>query len=164
MNNLILFLSLKFSKITKSFSSYISLIMIFRTMMNIIVNSKYHVLLPYVVRKAFRTSLTVRCLIVFCGSLYQIKETKFSWWFSYEGASLVAQRLKNLPAMQETQVWSLGQKDNPGEGNRNPVFLPGEFHAQRSPAGYSPWGHKESDMTEWLHFSYEEYWILSNNF
>ena len=151
-------------KITKSFSSYISLIMIFRTMMNIIVNSKYHFLLPYVVRKAFRTSLTVWCLIVFCGSLYQIKETKFSWWFSYEGASLVAQRLKNLPAMQETQVWSLGQKDNPGEGNRNPVFLPGEFHAQRSPAGYSPWGHKESDMTEWLHFSYEEYWILSNNF
>ena len=111
MNNLILFLSLKFSKITKSFSSYISLIMIFRTMMNIIVNSKYHFLLPYVVRKAFKTSLTVRCLIVFCGSLYQIKETKFSWWFSYEGASLVAQRLKNLPAMQETQVWSLGQKD-----------------------------------------------------
>ena len=29
-----------------------------------------------------------------------------------------------------------------------PVFLPGEFHGQRSLAGYSPWGHKESDMTE----------------
>ena len=28
------------------------------------------------------------------------------------------------------------------------VFLPGEFHGQRSLAGYSPWGHKESDMTE----------------
>ena len=28
-----------------------------------------------------------------------------------------------------------------------PVFLPGEFHAQRSLAGYSPWGHKKSDMT-----------------
>ena len=28
------------------------------------------------------------------------------------------------------------------------VFLPGEFHGQRSPVGYSPWGHKESDMTE----------------
>ena len=29
-----------------------------------------------------------------------------------------------------------------------PVFLPGESHGQRSLAGYSPWGHKESDTTE----------------
>ena len=29
-----------------------------------------------------------------------------------------------------------------------PVFLPGESHGQRSLAGYSPWGRKESDMTE----------------
>ena len=29
-----------------------------------------------------------------------------------------------------------------------PVFLPGEFHGQRSLEGYSPRGHKESDMTE----------------
>ena len=28
------------------------------------------------------------------------------------------------------------------------VFLPREFHEQRSLAGYSPWGHKESDTTE----------------
>ena len=34
-----------------------------------------------------------------------------------------------------------------------PVFLPGEFHGQRSLAGYSPWGHKESDTTEWLTIS-----------
>ena len=30
----------------------------------------------------------------------------------------------------------------------SPVFLPGEYHGQRSLAGYSPWGHKESDTTE----------------
>ena len=30
------------------------------------------------------------------------------------------------------------------------VFLPGESHGQRSMAGYSPWGHKELDMTEQL--------------
>ena len=30
-----------------------------------------------------------------------------------------------------------------------PAFLPGEFHEQRSLAGYSLWGHKESDTTEW---------------
>ena len=29
-----------------------------------------------------------------------------------------------------------------------PVFLSGEFHGQRSLVHYSPWGHKESDMTE----------------
>ena len=29
-----------------------------------------------------------------------------------------------------------------------PVFLPGKFHDQRSLVGCSPWGHKESDMTE----------------
>ena len=31
-----------------------------------------------------------------------------------------------------------------------PVFLPGKFHGQRSLVGYSPWGPKESDMTEGL--------------
>jgi len=34
-----------------------------------------------------------------------------------------------------------------------PVFLPGEFHGQRSLAGYSPWDCKESDMTEQLTLS-----------
>ena len=29
-----------------------------------------------------------------------------------------------------------------------PVFLAGESHGRRSLAGYSPWGHKESDTTE----------------
>ena len=32
-----------------------------------------------------------------------------------------------------------------------PLFLSGEFHGQRSLAGYSPWGLKESDMTEHTH-------------
>ena len=31
-----------------------------------------------------------------------------------------------------------------------PVFLPGKFHGQRRPVGYSPWDRKESDMTEQL--------------
>ena len=34
-----------------------------------------------------------------------------------------------------------------------PVLSPGESHGQRSLVGYSPWGHKESDMTEGLHDS-----------
>ena len=38
---------------------------------------------------------------------------------------------------------------SPGEGKwqSTPLFLPGELHGQRSFAGYSPWGHKESYMT-----------------
>ena len=35
-----------------------------------------------------------------------------------------------------------------------PALLPGKSHGQRSLVGYSPWGHKESDMTEWLHFTH----------
>ena len=34
-----------------------------------------------------------------------------------------------------------------------PELLPGKSHGQRSLVGYSPWGHKESDMTEQLHFT-----------
>ena len=37
-----------------------------------------------------------------------------------------------------------------------PVFLPGESHGGRSLVGYSPWGCKESDTTELLHFTSEE--------
>ena len=33
------------------------------------------------------------------------------------------------------------------EWQPTPIFLPGEFHGQRSLAGYSPWGYKESDTT-----------------
>ena len=39
----------------------------------------------------------------------------------------------------------LGLGRFPGKGSR---FLPGEFHGQRSLVGYSPWGHKELDMTD----------------
>ena len=44
----------------------------------------------------------------------------------------------------------LGFEKNPWgrKWQPTPVFLPGESHGQRSLAGYSPWGHKESDTTE----------------
>ena len=40
-------------------------------------------------------------------------------------------------------------------GKSTPVFLPREFHGQRSLVGYSPWSHKELDMTEQLHFQFK---------
>ena len=59
--------------------------------------------------------------------------------------------VKNLPAMQETPVRSLGQED-PLEKDMatHPVFLPGEPHRHRSLVRYSPWGYKVSDTTELL--------------
>ena len=63
-------------------------------------------------------------------------------------ASLVAQTVKNPPAMRKTSVASLGWEDPLEKGMAIPVFLPREFHGQRSLAGYKSWGCKESDTTE----------------
>ena len=62
-----------------------------------------------------------------------------------------SQMVKTLVAIQETWVQSLvGKIPWRRKWQPTPVFLPGEFHGQRSLAGYSPWGRKESDMTEQL--------------
>ena len=49
-----------------------------------------------------------------------------------------------------------GSGRSPGDGNGNPLqfLLPGESHGGRSLVGYSPWGRKESDTTEQLHFHF----------
>ena len=53
-----------------------------------------------------------------------------------------------------------GSGRSPGEGNSNPLQYsclenPGQgTDGQRNLVGYSPWGHKESDKTERLHFHY----------
>ena len=62
----------------------------------------------------------------------------------YSWVSLVAQLVKNSPAIWETWVQSLGWED-PWRWERlpTPVFWLREFHGL-----YSPWGHKESDVTE----------------
>ena len=61
----------------------------------------------------------------------------------------MAQLVKNPPAMWETWVHALGWEDPPGKERLPiPVFWPGEFHVL-----YSPWGHKEWDITERLSLS-----------
>ena len=69
--------------------------------------------------------------------------THFQYLFLYISfrASLVTQMVKNLPAMQETQVQSLGQED-PLKWQPIPGFLPEEAHGQRSLVGCSPWGYR----------------------
>ena len=56
--------------------------------------------------------------------------------------------VKNLPAMQQTQFRPLGHKDPLEKGMATHSSIHGEFHRHLSPEGYSPWGCKESDMTE----------------
>jgi len=51
------------------------------------------------------------------------------------GASLVAQMVKNLPAMLETWVQSLGQEDSPGEGNDNPL----QYSCLENPMARGSW-------------------------
>ena len=61
--------------------------------------------------------------------------------------SLVAQTVKHLSTMQETQVRSLGQED-PLEKAPHSSTLAWKIPWTEKPAGYSPWGCKESDTTE----------------
>ena len=59
--------------------------------------------------------------------------------------------VKKLPAMWETWVRSLGWKDPLEKGlATDSSILAWKTHGQRSLGGYSPWGRKESDMTEQL--------------
>ena len=65
------------------------------------------------------------------------------------GASLVAESVKNLPAMWETSVPSLGWEDPLEEGMvTHSSILAWSIPMDRDP--YSPWGRKESDTTETL--------------
>ena len=71
--------------------------------------------------------------------------------------------IKNPPAVQETPARFLGQED-PWRRKwlPTPIVLPGEFHGQRSMAGYSPWGHKELDVAEQLTLSFFVTWCFRN--
>ena len=65
--------------------------------------------------------------------------------------SLVAQPVENLPAIQETWVRALGQEDPLEKGMAtHSSTLAWRIPWAEEPADYSPWGRKESDMTERL--------------
>ena len=91
--------------------------------------------------------------------------------------SLVAQMVKCLPTMWETQSPREVQLNLPGSFNPwvrkisgrrkwqpTPVFLPGKSHGRRSLVGYSPWGRKEWDMTEQLHFHFSDFQLVGDSF
>ena len=68
-------------------------------------------------------------------------------------------KCKNLEELQNI-IWQWWDRDNlyysmswSRKWQPTSVFLPGKFHGQGGLADYSPWGHKESDMTEQLTLS-----------
>ena len=66
-------------------------------------------------------------------------------------SSLVTQTVKNSPAIQEIWVWNLGQEDPlKKEMTTHSSVLAWRIPWQRGLEGYSPWGHKLLNTTEWL--------------
>ena len=76
-----------------------------------------------------------------------------AWWAAIYGVAQSQTRLKRLSSSSR-RCWKLrfdpwvGMILRKRKWQLTPVFLPGESHGQRSLAGYSPWGSKESDTTE----------------
>ena len=71
------------------------------------------------------------------------------------GAFLVAQTAKHLPARRETQVQSLGGEDPLEKAMAiHSSTLAWKIPWMEEPDRPQPWGHKESDMTEQLHFHF----------
>ena len=115
------------------------------------------------------------CLTDFVKSLLIVEQTdvsvrqhkSFKEFCSHtfcDQASKVVQWERICLPMQKTRDTGLisGVGWTPGVGNGNPlqVFLPGEFHRQRGLAGYSPWGHKELNITERMHTHTHTHTIL----
>ena len=75
----------------------------------------------------------------------------------------MAQMVKSLPAMEETQVQSLGQEDHLEKG----MATHSSVLAWRIPwteePGYCPWGQKESDMAEQLTLPFSHFSNYINN-
>ena len=68
------------------------------------------------------------------------------WWLRRWSGSLQCRRPGFDPWVGKTS-WRRKWKPTP-------VLLPGKPHGWRSLVGYSPWGHRQSDTAEWLHFHF----------
>ena len=104
-------------------------------------------------RRYFYSTLLIKPMFFFSFFFSFLNVCKTENYFNLLGATLVAQTVKPLLAMQETWVWSLGGEDPlEKEMMTPPILLPGKLHGLKFLIAYSPWGLKESDKTERLHF------------
>ena len=102
--------------------------------------------------ESWKSVFHCNCHSILCVSLYGDAYIHFKEWYK-----------KHLCILYLGLTWWLTYKESacnagdpgsgitPGEGNEwqpTTVFLSGKFHGQRSLANFSPWGHKESNMTD----------------
>ena len=88
-------------------------------------------------------------------------------WFAAQGTSClkvhhfpVAQTVKNLPAVRRPEFDPrVGKIPWRREWPHTPVFVPREFHEQRSLVGWSPWGHRV--RLDWMTYTFTFTWDLS---
>ena len=71
-----------------------------------------------------------------------LRATDLVWWLSGKEFTCQWRRLRFDPLVGKIP-WRR-------EWQPTPVVLPGKTHGPMSLEGYSPWGHKELDTTEWL--------------
>ena len=101
------------------------------------------------------------CIIPFIWHSWNDKNFKNLKEFQDSWASLMAQRVKHLPAMQETQVRSLGREDPLEKDMATPLQYSCLENSMDGGAWwaiyYGPGGHRESDTTERLHLKWQNY-------
>ena len=86
--------------------------------------------------------------------LYTVIYIAYIYIYIYIYIYRVAQLVKNLlPGRRPRFDPWVGKIHWKRKWQPTPVFLPGEFYGHRSWAGYSSWGCKELDTTEWLIFT-----------
>ena len=84
---------------------------------------------------------------------YKNTQMGLSWWLSGKESACQFRRHKfdpwseKIPHSISPCVLTIRRR----QWHPTPVLLPGESHGWRSLVGCSPWGHQESDTTEWLH-------------
>ena len=91
--------------------------------------------------------------VLYCLRYNRILLPRRPWWsfnlFSATHTSCISLDMsKSLSNWYSALCYTWRRKWQPTS-----VFLPGKSHGQRNLIGYSPRGHKESDTTEWLHFT-----------
>ena len=85
-----------------------------------------------------------------------------SWWWTGRPGMLQFMRSQRVghdwvTELNRTEWVKVGKIPWRRKWQPTPVLLPGKSHGWRSLAGYSPWGCKESDTTEWLQFPFQ--WV-----
>ena len=107
----------------------------------------------------FHSSLIILHLLLFSTALHSNPTSLNSWTFGHpltQGFPRGLDSKESLPAMQETQVWSLDREDSLEKGMTGYPFQYScleNSHGQRSLVGYSPRGRKQLDTAEWLTLS-----------